>query len=501
MAIARQSDTIWAEAAMGYGRQHSPAQDEDHHGLGSAARSYGESMGRKHAGESIDHYHRDEKGRFAPMAHHDSEHEHAAGKIKREHRDSFHESYHKGFHSKIKEHEKAEKDKANKTSMVVEAIHVDPLTGALHMEDPERFRYSLEHGSDEGYVEPSWLDKMHARSPQREVWKARQPTDKDPYRYDTDTLLNIANDPHFGLSLGMSNKAPFSRADVGLATGDGRRKENKGRATLRPGELASAPVRVEDHLGNTHTFVHQVTAPNLNLHNPDEPEAGGPWVVSLHHHISRPDGTHEWLPSEVSHHQPGQGNRASDDLHRDIWGQLHANSDMVSMYGAGAQRVGDKNTSIEYEFPHPKGDVVYRAKMANGWNKHDGYYYDPSLPERHKEALPRGPQWIVTGKGLERQHAHDPSSDTRMVTIEGRDSPGPGTIAFDKEDLPGVIQHVWNGLGVRPDRPSWAQWQQHQMPNRGGKPSAQMIRGHAAVRSWLPEHNIIRSAERLPVNW
>ena len=505
MAISRQSDSIWATGAMGYGHQHSPARDDDHHGLGSSARDYGEALGRKHAGESIREYHRDEKGRFAPMSHHEREHDHAASKVKREHRDGFHESYHHGFHEKVREHEKAEKEKANKTSAVLvrEAIQVDPHTGEMLMDDPERFRHQLANGgSDEGYNPPTWLEQMQAKTPQRNPWKARQPTDADPHRYETDTLKNIANDPHFGLGLGMSSKAPFSRSDVGLASGDLRRKENRGRAALRPGELASNPIQVEDHLGNTHTFVHQVTAPSLNPLDEDDPERGGAWVVSLHHHINRPDGTHEWLPSEVSEHVPASvaaRGRPSDHLMRDIWGQLHANSDMVTMYGAGAQRVGDKNSSIEYEFPHPAGDVVYRAKLANGWNKNDGYYYDPLMPERHQERIAVKPQWIVTGRGAEREHPHDPRSSTRMVTIEGSDRPGPGTISFDKEDLPGVIQHVWNGLGVNPDRPSWARWQQHQLPNRGGKPATQMIRSHSSVRPWVPANNIHRSRERLPI--
>lgn len=508
MAISRQSDSIWAVGAMGYGHQHSPAKDDDHHGAGTAARAYGEALGRKHAHESIDHYHRDEKGRFAPMPHHEKEREHEAGKLKREHRDGFHESYHHGFHSKIKEHEKEEKAKANKTSALMrEAVNVDPHTGEVMMDDPGRFHYQLTHGgSDEGYVPPTWLETMFAGAPNKDPWKARQPTDEDPYRYDTDTLKNIANDSHFGLGLGMSNKAPFSRADVGLASGDLRRKENRSYATLRPGELASKPIQVEDHMGNTHTFVHQITAPNLNPFDQDKSERGGSWVVSLHHHIQRPDGTAEWLPSEVTSHVPtahaAQG-RASDDLNRDIWGQLHANSDMVTMFGAGAQRVGDKHTTIEYEFPHPKGDVVYRAKLANGWNQHDGYYYDPLLPERDRERKPLGgrSKWIVTGRGMDRIHPHDPKSETRMVTLEGSDTPGPFTVSFEKDDLPGLIQHIWTGLGVRPDRPSWTQWQQHRLPNRGGKPASQMIRGHAAVRPWSPEHNIHRSAERLPALW
>ncbi len=492
---------------MGYGHSHNPARDEDHHKAGSAARSHGESLGRKHAGESIREYHRDERGRFAPMPHHHREHDEAAGKISRQHRDGFVDAYHQGFHKRIKEHEKEEKDKAERghkhSSMSHEAVHVDPYTGELVMDDPGRFHYQLGHGgSDEGYVPPTWLEQMQADSPKREQWKARQPTDRDPYRYDVDTLKNVANDPHFGLGLGMSDKAPFSRADVGLASGDLRKKENRGRATLRPGELASEPIQVEDHMGNVHTFVHQVTAPNLNPHNSEDPDRGGSWVVSLHHHVKRPDGSAEWLPSEVTHHvgkMAGVRGKPSDDLHRDIWGQLHANSDMVTMFGAGAQRVGDKHTTIEYEFPHPKGDVVYRAKLANAHNKWDGYYFDPTLSEKHHERLPGGSQWIVTGKGLEREYPHDPKSDTRMVTIEGSDSPGPGTISFNQEDLPGLIQHVWNGLGVRPDRPSWTQWQQHQLPNRGGKPATQMIRGQASVRPWTPEFNIHRSQERLPV--
>jgi hypothetical protein len=553
MAIARQSDSIWAEAAMGYGRQHSPAKDEDYYGLGDSARKHGEALGRKHADESIRHYNRDERGRFAPMSHHHTEHDYHAGKTKREHRDTFTDSYHKGFTSRVKEHEEAEKAKANKQSSFIirEALDVDK-SGRLVMDDPERFRYKLEHGgSDEGYVEPDWLTQMGRGVPEREQWNARHPTERNPYRYDTDTLKNIANDPVFGLGLGMSEKAPFSRKDVGLAVGDMRKKENRGYVDLRPGELASRPIQVEDHLGNVHTFVHQITAPNLNryeeetdpaaespldvLHSitppkkvkaprqrakktedefgepvpqdeeeaprPTKPVAEGPWVVSLHHHISRPDGTHEWLPSEVSEHvDPSKGTKGktSNDLLKDIWGQLHANSDMVTMYGAGAQRVGDKHNTIQYEFPHPSGQVVYNAKLANGYNKFDGYYYDPDLPEKHREALPGGSQWIVTGKGLEREYPHDPKSPTKMVTIEGSDRPGPNTIAFRQDNLPGVIQHVWNGLGVRPDRPSWTQWQQHQIPNRGGLPASQMIRGQAA---WVPENNIHRSAERLPIIW
>lgn len=538
---------------MGYGRQHSPARDEDHYGLGDSARKHGEALGRKHADESIRHYHRDERGRFAPMSHHHTEHDYHAGKTKREHRDTFTDSYHKGFTSRVKEHEEAEKAKANKQSsvMIREAISVDP-TGKLVMDDPERFRYMLEHnGSDEGYEEPDWLTRMNGSAANREQWNARHPTEKNPYRYDTDTLKNIANDPVFGLNIGMSEKAPFSRRDVGLASGDMRTKENRGYAQLRPGELASKPIQYEDHLGNVHTFVHQVTAPNLNryeeeadpaaenpldvLHSitppkkvrapkqrakktedefgepvqqdeeevpkPTKPVAEGPWVVSLHHHISRPNGTHEWLPSEVSEHvDPSKGTRGktSNDLLKDIWGQLHANSDMVTMYGAGAQRVGDKHNTIQYEFPHPSGQVVYNAKLANGYNKYDGYYYDPDLPERHQQALPGGSQWIVTGKGLERDYPHDPNSPTHMVTIEGSNSPGPNTIAFRQDNLPGVIQHVWNGLGVRPDRPAWASYEQHLMRNRGGKPATQMIKGQA---SWVPENNIHRSAERLPITF
>lgn len=501
MAISRQSDNIWAMGAMGYGHSHSPARDDDHYKVGTGAHDYGHAMGRKHAQESIDHYNRDERGRFAPMPHHESESEHAAGKISREHRDKFHEGYHKGFTSRIKEHEKEEKDKAEaggkKISSAIfrEAVKVDPVTGTVAMDDPGRFHYKLTHGgSDKGYVPPSWLDKMTGESGKE--WKARNPTESNPYRYHTDTLKNIANDERFGLGLGMSEKAPFSPKDVGLDVGDGR--SNRKRADLRPGELASKPIQVTDHLGNTHTFVHQITAPNLNT-DPENPEGSGPWVVSLHHHISRPDGTAEWLPSEVTEHTDSPRGK-SDDLHRDIWGQLHANSDMVTMYGAGAQRVGDKNRSIEYEFPHPQGDVVYRAKLANGWNKHDGYYYDPLLPEKHRERIAPRPQWIVTGKALEREHAHDPKSRTRLVTIEGSEDPRYGdTISYDKDDLPGVIQHVWNGLGVRPDAPAWRRWPQHSIPNTGGLPPSTMIRGHSSVRPWAPEYNIHRSHERLPI--
>ena len=162
MTIARQSDSIWAQAAMGYGRQHSPAKDEDHYGLGDSARKHGEALGRKHADESIREYHRDERGRFAPMSHHHTEHDYHAGKTKREHRDTFTNSYHKGFTSRVKEHEEAEKAKANKQSsvMIREAIDLDPM-GKLVMDDPGRFHYMMAHGgSDEGYVPPSWLDQM-----------------------------------------------------------------------------------------------------------------------------------------------------------------------------------------------------------------------------------------------------------------------------------------------------------------------------------------------------
>jgi hypothetical protein len=458
-------------------------------------------MGRQHAHESIDQYHRDEKGRFAPMAHHDSEHEHAAGKNKREHRDEFHEGYHRGFHGKIKEHEFEEKRKAEeghkKSSVVKEAIKVNPVTGEVEMDDPGRFHHMLTNGgSDKGYVAPSWLDKMQAEAPKGESWQARQPTESNPHRYDTDTLKNVANDPHLGLNLGMSEKAPFSRADVGLASGDLRRKENKGRAALRPGELASKPIQVTDYMGNTHTFVHQITAPNLNPH-PDDPDNGS-WVVSLHHHVSRPDGSAEWLPSEVTEHV-GSGNavkgRASDDLYRDIYGRLHANSDMVSMYGAGAQRIGDKD-QYEYEFKHPSGEVVYRAKLANGYNKYDGYYYDPLMHEKDRERLPGGAQWNVTGRGLEREHPHDPQSRTRMSLIEGSDHPGIGqSIMFGKDDLPGVIQHVHDGFKGT-GRPSWVSYPQHQLPNTEGKPPENMTRRGSV---WKPEYNIHRSAERLPI--
>ena len=338
MAIARQSDNIWV---VGYGHSHSPARDEDHYSVGHAAREHGEAMGRQHAGQSIEHYNRDEKGRFAPMSHHEGEHEHAAGKLKREHRDEFHEGYHRGFHGKIKEHELDEKKKAEegqKHSAVItrEAIKVNPATGEVEMDDPGRFHHMLTHGgSDKGYVPPSWLDKMQAEAPNKEPWQARPPTDKHPYRYDVDTLKNVANDEHFGLNLDMSEKAPFAPKDiVGSSVSDGR--SAKKRAALRPGELASKPIQVTDYMGNTHTFVHQITAPNLNPH-PDDPDNGS-WVISLHHHVSRPDGSADWLPSEVTEHV-GSGNatkgRASDDLYRDIYGRLHANSDMVTMYGAG----------------------------------------------------------------------------------------------------------------------------------------------------------------------
>lgn len=506
MAISRQSDSIWAVAAMGYGHSHNPARDEDHYGLGSAAREHGESMGRKHAHESIDQYHRDERGRFAPMGHHEKEHEHAVGKIKREHRDEFHEGYHRGFHGKIKEHEldekrKAEEGQRKKSSVLIrEAITVNPVTGEVEMEDPGRFHHMLSHGgSDKGYVAPTWLERMQSEAPKGAQWQARPPTDVNPYRYDTDTLKNVANDPHLGLNLGMSEKAPFSRSDVGLASGDLRRKENRGRAALRNGELASKPIQVTDHMGNTHTFVHQITAPSLNPHDPEKPEKGGSWVVSLHHHISRPDGSAEWLPSEVTEHVgPSHAvkGKPSDDLYRDVYGQLHANSDMVSMYGAGAQRVGDKNTSIEYEFKHPSGEVVYRAKLANGWNKHDGYYYDPLMHEKDQERIPGGAQWNVTGRGLEREHPHDPRSRTRMSLIEGSDQPdSEHSIMFDKDDLPGVIQHVHNGFRGT-GRPSWVSYPQHQMGNTEGKPPESMVR-----RSWAPEHNIHRSAERIPLSF
>jgi len=501
MGIARQSDSIWAIAAMGYGEHHSPARDEDRYGVGKGAHDYGESMGRQHAGEAIDHYHRDEKGRFAPTEHHEHEHEKAAGKISREHRDRFHEGYHKGFHSKIKEHEAAEKEKANKTSAFIrEAIKVDPVTNKVMLDDPGRFHYQLSHGgSDAGYEPPSWLDTMMGEG--HDTWNARHPTEKNPHRPELDTIKNLANDGQFGLNLGMSEKAPFSPSDVGLDAGS--KKNNRTYSPMRLGELASRPIQVTDHMGNTHTFVHHITAPNLNPHDPEDPEGGGSWMVSLHHHISRPDGSAEWLPSEVTEHVGTRSARGkvSDQLQRDLWGQLHANSDMVAMYGAGAQRTGNKHSEIQYDFPHPQGDVVYRAKLANGWNKHDGYYYDPSLPEKHQERIAPNPQWIVTGRGLVREHAHDPKSPTRMTTIEGSDDPRYGdTISFDHEDIPGVIDHVWRGLGSNSGRPDWTRYPQHQMNNTGGKPPEQMIRGHASVL-WAPENNIHRSAERLPVTW
>lgn len=502
MAITRQSDSIWVEAAMGYGHSNSPARDDDHYGLHGAAHAHGESMGRVHAGEAIDSYHRDAKGRFAPTGHHESEKGHAEGKLPREHRDSFKEGYHKGFEGKVREHEKAEKEKANKTSAFIHEaeMSVDPVSGRLRMDEPGLFHYRLGHGgSAEGYTPPSWLSTMGADVPLNE---ARNPTPKDPHRYDTDTLQNIANHPNFGLNIGLSNKAPFSPESVGLDAGDKRR--NRKFATLRPGELASRPIQVADHEGNVHTFVHQITAPNLNPHDSDNPDGGGSWVVSLHHHISRPDGSAEWLPSEVTEHTDAAHSsrgKASDDLFKDIWGQLHANSDMVTMYGAGAQRTGDKNKSIQYEFRHPAGDVVYKSKLANGWNKHDGYYYDPLMPKKHPERIAEQPQWIVTGHALERQYPHDPKSPTHMALIEGSDRPNDQTIQFDKDDLPGVIQHIRSGLGVRPDSHSYRQFPQNAIPNTGGNPAGEMIKGHASVRPWVPENNIHRSAERLPIEF
>lgn len=497
MAISRQSDSIWAESAMGYGHSHNPARDEDHHKVGQGAHAHGESMGRKHADE-VHHYdHRDAKGRFAPMSHHETEKEHEGDKFeRREHRDAFHEGYHTGFHGRVREHERNDKAKANKHSFVIEAAtSVDQI-------DPGRLHYMLGNGmSDEGYEEPSWLTKMQEQSPKGDKWEARNPTEKNPHRYDTDTLKNIANDPNLGLGLGMSEKAPFSPQDVGAS--GGRKSELTKRAPLRPGELASNPIQVTDHLGNVHTFVHHVTAPSLNPNNPDDPSAGGKWVVSLHHHINRPDGTAEWLPSEVTHHVPGMSavrGKASDDVLRDIWGQLHANSDMVTMYGAGAQRVGDKDKTIEYEFRHPAGDVHYRAKLANGYNKKHGFYYDPLLPENHREALPGGPQWNVTGHALMRQYPHDPNSPTYMGLADGSDIPDSrNSVTFKKEDLPGVIQHVWNGLGVSQDNPAWRQYPQHHLPNTGGLPSEDLIRRKSALIPWVPEFNIHRSQERLPL--
>jgi len=432
------------------------------------------------------------------MPGHESESEHEADKHKRrEHRDSFHEGYHRGYHSRIKEHELADKEKANKTS----AVKADPLTGKVELDDPGRFHWQLTHGgSTEGYVPPTWLERMQEQSPKGEKWEARNPTEKNPHRYDTDTLKNIANDPNLGLGLGMSEKAPFSPEDVGAV--GGRKSERTKRAPLRPGELASDPIQVTDHQGNVHTFVHHVTAPNLNPNDPERPDAGGKWVVSLHHHVSRPDGTAEWLPSEVTHHVPAVSavrGKASDDVLRDIWGQLHANSDMVTMYGAGAQRIGDKDTSIEYEFKHPKGNVYYRAKLANGYNKRHGLYYDALLPENHREALPGGPQWNVTGHALLRNSPHDPKSDTYMAIADGSPVPNSDSVMFKKEDLPGVIQHIWNGLGVSQNNPAWREYPQHHLPNTGGLPVSDPIRRRGSVVPWTPEFNIHRSQERLPV--